>query len=110
MKPLILFFVKYLLAPLLAIIMVSVMGALKSVRQQLSVKRIIVFSLITAIFLAIPSLLGYLRNEYVWGGLFLTVVAYLVLGFFYLWALRTFISKKNDDMAMEILVMVLAMD
>ena len=43
MKPLILFFVKYLLAPLLAIIMVSVMGALKSVRQQLSVKRIIVF-------------------------------------------------------------------
>lgn len=108
MKPLILFFVKYLLAPLLAIIMVSVMGALKSVRQQLSVKRIIVFSLITAIFLAIPSLLGYLRNEYVWGGLFLTVVAYLVLGFFYLWALRTFISKKNDDMAMEILVMVLS--
>ena len=108
MKPLILFFVKYLLAPLLAIIMVSVMGALKSVRQQLSVKRIIVFSLITAIFLAIPSLLGYLRNEYVWGGLFLTVVAYLVLGFFYLWALRTFISKKNDDMAMEIIVMVLS--
>ena len=32
---------KYLLAPLLAMVMVFVMGALKSIRQQLGMKRII---------------------------------------------------------------------
>lgn len=35
MKSLIPFFLKYLLAPLLAMIMVFIMGALKSIRQQL---------------------------------------------------------------------------
>ena len=97
MKPLIFFFLKYLLAPLLAMVMVFVMGALKSIRQQLSMKRIIVFALLAGLFLGLPSLFGYLKNEYVWGGLVLTVTSYLILGFFYLWALRVFISKKNDE-------------
>ncbi|PIN27510.1 TssN family type VI secretion system protein [Prevotella intermedia] len=108
MKSLIPFFLKYLLAPLLAMIMVFVMGALKSIRQQLSVKRIIVFSLLAGLFLGLPSLFGFLKNEYVWEGLMLTVISYLILGFAYLWALRTFISKKNDDFFMEILVIVLS--
>ncbi len=88
--------------------MVFIMGALKSIRQQLSVKRIIVFSLLAGLFLGLPSLFGFLKNEYVWEGLVLTVISYLVLGFVYLWALRTFISKKNDDLFMEILVVVLS--
>ena len=108
MKPLIFFFLKYLLAPLLAMVMVFVMGALKSIRQQLSMKRIIVFALLAGLFLGLPSLFGYLKNEYVWGGLVLTVTSYLILGFFYLWALRVFISKKNDDMSIELLVTVLS--
>ena len=86
MKSLIPFFLKYLLAPLLAMIMVFIMGALKSIRQQLSVKRIIVFSLLAGLFLGLPSLFGFLKNEYVWEGLVLTVISYLVLGFVYLWA------------------------
>ena len=108
MKPLIFFFLKYLLAPLLAMVMVFVMGALKSIRQQLGMKRIIVFALLAGLFLGLPSLFGYLKNEYVWGGLVLTVTSYLILGFFYLWALRVVISKKNDDMSIELLVIVLS--
>ena len=108
MKPLIFFFLKYLLAPLLAMVMVFVMGALKSIRQQLGMKRIIVFALLAGLFLGLPSLFGYLKNEYVWGGLVLTVTSYLILGFFYLWALRVVISKKNDDMSIELLVTVLS--
>ena len=41
---------KYLLAPLLAMVMVFVMGALKSIRQQLGMKRIIVFALFSRTF------------------------------------------------------------
>lgn len=99
---------KYLLAPLLSMILIFIMGALKSIRQQLSVKRIIIFSLLAGLLLGLPSLFGHLKNEYVWGGLVLTVISYIVLGFIYLWALRTFISKKNDDLSMEILVTVLS--
>ena len=51
---------KYLLAPLLAMVMVFVMGALKSIRQQLGMKRIIVFALLAGLFLGLPSLFGYL--------------------------------------------------
>ena len=68
MKPLIFFFLKYLLAPLLAMVMVFVMGALKSIRQQLGMKRIIVFALLAGLFLGLPSLFGYLKNEYVCSG------------------------------------------
>ena len=40
MKPLILFFLKYLLAPLLAMLLLFITSALKSVRQKLSRKKL----------------------------------------------------------------------
>ena len=80
MKPLILFFLKYLLAPLLAMLLLFIASALKSVRQKLSMKKVIIFSLIAGICLGIPALFGFLRNEFVWGGLVLTLVSYLLLG------------------------------
>ena len=77
MKPLILFFLKYLLAPLFAMLLLFITSALKSVRQKLSMKKVIVFSLLTGLCLGLPSLFGLLRNEFVWGGLVLTVISYL---------------------------------
>ena len=68
MKPLILFFLKYLLAPLFAMLLLFITSALKSVRQKLSMKKVIVFSLLTGLCLGLPSLFGLLRNEFVWGG------------------------------------------
>ena len=62
MKPLILFFLKYLLAPLLAMLLLFIASALKSVRQKLSMKKVIVFSLIAGLCLGIPALFGFLRN------------------------------------------------
>ena len=84
MKPLILFFLKYLLAPLLAMLLLFIMSALKSVRQKLSMKKVIIFSLLAGLFLGLPSLFGLLKNEFVWGGLALTVISYLLLGVFFL--------------------------
>ena len=95
MKPLILFFLKYLLAPLLAMLLLFITSALKSVRQKLSMKKVIIFSLLAGLFLGLPSLLGLLKNEFVWGGLALTVISYLLLGIFFLIALRT-IMKDGD--------------
>lgn len=43
MKPLILFFLKYLLAPLFAMLLLFITSALKSVRQKLSMKKLSYF-------------------------------------------------------------------
>jgi len=71
MKLLLVFFFKYLLAPIMAAIMLALMGSLKSVRQKLSMKKVIIFSLLAGLCLGLPSLFGFLRNEFVWGGLIL---------------------------------------
>ena len=48
MKPLILFFLKYLLAPLLAMLLLFITSALKSVRQKLSMKKLSYFHCLPA--------------------------------------------------------------
>ena len=97
MKPLILFFLKYLLAPLLAMLLLFIASALKSVRQKLSMKKVIIFSLIAGICLGIPALFGFLRNEFVWGGLVLTLVSYLLLGVLFLIALKVMTKDGTKD-------------
>ena len=85
MKLLLVFFFKYLLAPIMAAIMLALMGSLKSVRQKLSMKKVIIFSLLAGLCLGLPSLFGFLRNEFVWGGLILSVIIYLGLGIIGMW-------------------------
>ena len=110
MKPLILFFLKYLLAPLLAMLLLFIASALKSVRQKLSMKKVIVFSLIAGLCLGAPALFGFLRNEFVWGGLVLTLVSYLLLGVLFLIALKVMTKDgdKDPNEGMNILLIVVS--
>lgn len=80
MKVLIAFFLKYLLAPLLVSVMVIILTKINKLKKKFSLKKLIIFVLIFTVVIAIPSLFGFLRNEYVWGGLVLTILSYLVLG------------------------------
>lgn len=84
MKLLFFFFVRYLLAPLLIALLLVVINNINSVKKSLSIKHIIIFILISGIIVALPSLFGLLRNEFVWGGLLLTIFSYLLLGFLFL--------------------------
>ena len=97
MKPLILFFLKYLLAPLFAMLLLFITSALKSVRQKLSMKKVIVFSLLTGLCLGLPSLFGLLRNEFVWGGLVLTVISYLLLGILFVIVLKAVMKEGTTE-------------
>lgn len=108
MKPLILFFLKYLLAPLASMILIFIMSALKSVKQKLSVKKVIIFSLLAGLCLGLPSLFGLLRNEFVWGGLILTVISYVLLGMLFLKVLKkfTYSDKDNSNTTLEILLIL----
>ncbi len=80
MEVLVGFFLKYLLAPILVIVSVTVMNALAKGRSVLKMKRLIVFILVSAIIVALPSLLGILKYEFVWGGLIIAIALYLLLG------------------------------
>lgn len=108
MKLLLVFFFKYLLAPIMAAIMLALMGSLKSVRQKLSMKKVIIFSLLAGLCLGLPSLFGFLRNEFVWGGLILSVIIYLGLGILFLQVVKSKFIKVNDERSpiLEILLII----
>lgn len=81
MEMLVSIFVKYLLMPLFVVIILFVLNGMRTLKRKLSMKKAIIFILIAALIMALPSLFGLLRNEFVWGGLILTVLSYIGLGF-----------------------------
>ena len=80
MEALISFFVKYLLVPLLAVVMLFVVNKLAGIKKKIQVKKVIIFVLIVVLILTLPSLFALLKNEFVWGGLILSIISYLILG------------------------------
>ena len=94
MSALIAFFLKYLLAPIIVIISVVVMQSLAKGKSVLRMKPLIVFILLSALILALPSLLGLLKYEFVWGGLVITALVYLVLGYCFNLFSRTKLFKS----------------
>ncbi|MGB0879533.1 MAG: TssN family type VI secretion system protein [Polaribacter sp.] len=81
MSVLIAFFLKYLLAPIIVIASLVIMDSLAKGKSVLKMKRLIVFILIVALILALPSLLGLLKYEFVWGGLTISTIIYIILGY-----------------------------
>lgn len=82
MTALIAFFLKYLLAPIIVIVSLIAMNLLGKGKSVLKMKPLIVFILILSLILALPSLLGLLKYEFVWGGLIISTIIYLLLGYF----------------------------
>lgn len=83
MEMLLSFFFKYLLAPLIVTVMLFILNGMKNLKRKLSMKKAIIFILISALIIALPCLIGFLRNEFIWGGLILTVLSYIGLGFIF---------------------------
>lgn len=80
MNVLLLFFLKYLLAPLLAIGLTILLYIVAKQKAELNLKKLIIFMLLLILLLALPSLLGFLRYEFIWGGLVITICSYLGIG------------------------------
>lgn len=82
MSALITFFLKYLLAPIIVITTVIIMKYASKANSALKLKSLIVFILILSLLLALPSLLSLLKFEFVWSGLILSTILYILLGYF----------------------------
>lgn len=74
------YFLKYLLAPILAVLFLAILNSIVKAKKKFNVKKAIVLVLVSSIILVIPSLLGLLKNEFVWIGLIITILCYLFLG------------------------------
>ena len=61
MEALISFFVKYLLVPLLAVVMLFVVNKLAGIKKKIQVKKVIIFVLIVVLILTLPSLFALLK-------------------------------------------------
>jgi len=80
MSALTLFFIKYLLAPILVVIALFVMKSIAKAKGALKMKPLIIFILLLSLLLTLPSLLGFLKYEFVWNGLLLSIIIYLIIG------------------------------
>ncbi len=80
MNVLLLFFLKYLLAPLLAIGLAILLYIIAKQKAELNLKKLLIFMLLLILLLALPSLLGFLRYDFIWGGLMVTICSYLGIG------------------------------
>lgn len=94
MELLITFFQSYLLAPLLIIILLLVMGSLKGLKEQLSMKYALLYILIAGLLLGTPGFLSVLQDEYVWGGIFISVGTYFILGLLALLTMKGGVEKS----------------
>lgn len=94
MNVLLLFFLKYLLAPLVMIVATVVLNTIAKGKAVLKMKNLIIFILLLAVLLILPSLLGFLKYEFIWGGLVISICSYLLLGFLFNWFSSTKIFKE----------------
>lgn len=111
MKLLIAFFLKYLLAPLLMVVLLFLMNSVKSIKQRLSVKNVIIYVLLSGLLLGTPGFLSMLQDEYVWGGLLINIGMYLLFGFLFVRTMIGSISETigvNDSILGQILVMLVS--
>lgn len=116
MEALISFFVKYLLVPLLAVVMLFVVNKLAGIKKKIQVKKVIIFVIIVVLILTLPSLFALLKNEFVWGGLVLSIISYLILGIGLVYYVKSSYYAKTlgfeddlQDKAIFFLVLCIAM-
>lgn len=92
MNTLLPFFLKYLLAPFLILIIVLIMSQIAAVK--IKVKAAIVFVLCFSVIAALPSLFSLFNNEFIWLGLLFSVLYYLLLGVGLLFFMPTALFQK----------------
>lgn len=85
------FFLKYLLAPLLILIITFIIGQFSSIKVK--AKSAIIFVLCFSILIAITSFFAFFNNEFIWFGLLFSILYYILLGIGLLYYMDTKLFK-----------------
>ena len=110
MTALITFFLTYLLAPLIAMTCAFLIGKLSKGKAMLNSWKLILFIVLSVFFLVLPSLIGAIKFEFVWFGLYLSIIIYLFLGAIFNLFTKTKMFKAiglNDVSILVVLVVII---
>ncbi|MDG1331763.1 MAG: TssN family type VI secretion system protein [Crocinitomicaceae bacterium] len=110
MDVLVIFFLQYLLAPMVALACVFLIGKLSKGRAMLNSWKLIIFILVTVLLLVLPSLIGAIKFEFVWFGLYLSIIIYLFLGAMFNLFMKTKMFKAiglNEVSVLVVLVVII---
>jgi len=88
------FFLKYLLAPFLILIITLIMSQFSSIK--IKAKAAIIFILCFSLLAALPCLFAFFNNEFVWFGLLFSVLWYLILGVGLLYFMDSALFQKIE--------------
>jgi hypothetical protein len=81
------FFLKYLLAPILILIITFIMGQFSAIKVK--VKSAIIFVLCFSLIIILISPLAFFNNEFIWFGLIFTILYFLFIGILLLRFMKT---------------------
>ncbi|MCC9020603.1 MULTISPECIES: TssN family type VI secretion system protein [Flavobacterium] len=104
------FFLKYLLAPFLILIITLIMSQFSNVK--IKTKAAIIFTLCFSIIAALPCLFAFFNNEFIWFGLLFSVIYYIILGIALVYFMNTALFQKvgiqNNVLAKVFLFLIIA--
>lgn len=103
-------FLRYLLYPFLAIILVAVYAVLRKKNALLENRKVIVFVLLSALIIGVPGFIGLLGYSFSSGFFFAYQLLYLGLGILYMRAMLRHISTKltRYRVLVEIIISLIA--
>lgn len=110
MTALIAFFLQYLLAPMIAMACVFLIGKLSKGKAMLNSFKLFLFIVICVVLLVLPSLIGLIKFEFVWFGLYLSILIYLFLGTMFNLFTKTKMFKAiglNEVSVLVVLVVII---
>lgn len=97
------FFIRYLLIPLIVVIMAFVLGYMKKKAGALKNKTLIIYILISALCIAIVGFLGFSGNMFAPYWYLIAMIIYLFMGILNVNMLHKYIKKNNKSQAFSIL-------
>jgi len=101
-------FLQYLLAPLIIVIMGSMMGVMKKKNQLLSNRRLIIFVLLYSLVMAVPGLFGLVQSGFTPWYYMIAQLVYLLLGIAFVHFYDKYIQKdvQQNKVALQLTVML----
>lgn len=94
MNTLLPFFLKYLLAPFLILIITLIMSQFSSIK--IKTKAAIIFILCFSLIAALPCLFAFFNNEFIWIGLLFSVFYYLIVGVILVFFMNSALFQKIE--------------
>jgi hypothetical protein len=96
-------FLRFILVPLLAVIMVGIMSAIRRNQPAIKIKVIIIYVLLCSLCLAIPGFFGFSKNLFNPYWYLISQAIYLLLGIFHVNLMHRFFRKHIQSFGLSVL-------